>query len=69
MKKRLGERRNTPERSKEESKRSSLVHFSPLTDPYKGRNLSCCPPGSRRIRSMQSGTEPSLGQAGPEVRA
>src|SRR5712671_2021653 len=41
MKKRLGERRNTPERkqgrkeeSKEESKRSSLVHFSPLDRPH-----------------------------------
>src|SRR5712672_364666 len=37
MKKRLGERRNTPERKqgrKEESKRSSMVHFSPLDRPH-----------------------------------
>src|SRR5712671_2402788 len=46
MKKRLGERRNTPERKqgrKEESKRSSLVHFSPLDRPHtRGGSSAAC---------------------------
>src|SRR6195256_2083653 len=52
MKKRLGERRNTPERkqgSKEESKRSSLVHFSPLDRPHT-RGGSCARPACRKRR-------------------
>src|ERR1700704_5363936 len=58
MKKRLGERRNTPERKqgrKEESKRSSLVHFSPLDRPHtRGGSCArphlrgCGPPGGHR---------------------
>src|SRR6266853_6319836 len=56
MKKRLGERRNTPERKqgrKEESKRSSLVHFSPLDRPHT-RGGSCARP-PYRIRGGPGG--------------
>src|SRR5882672_2162961 len=69
MKKHLGERGNTPERkqvSKEESKRSSLVHFSPLDRPHTRGGPFLCPPVPRRVRSSDQCTEPLLGQAGPK---